>query len=172
MTLTYAHIEELFHRYRAELTRRLLTMVSSHDAAADLLQDTYVRLLRFARMQPVEQPRALLHRIAKNLAIDYLRTKRGGLHDMEALEVALDAPCPVPSQERVLLAKERLRLLTQAVEALPPRTKEAFLLYRFSGCSYREIADRMGISISGVDKHIRRAIEQTYAAVKAFDAAE
>ena len=71
-----------------------------------------------------------------------------------------------------MLAKERLCLFIQAVEGLPPRTKEAFLLYRLSGCSYREIAGRMGISISGVDKHIRRAIEQTYTTVKAFDAAE
>ncbi len=172
MTLTYAHIEELFHRYRPELIRRLLAMVSSRDAAADLLQDTYVRLLRLADTQSVEQPRALLHRIATNLAIDHLRTKRAGRHDTETLEAALDVPCPVPSQERALLAKERLRLFIQAIEALPPRTKEAFLLYRLSGCSYREIADRMGISISGVDKHIRRAIEQTYATVKAIDAAE
>jgi len=42
MTLTYAHIEDLYHRYRAELTRRLFAMVSSRDAAADLLQDTAV----------------------------------------------------------------------------------------------------------------------------------
>lgn len=172
MKLTYAHIEELFHWYQAELTRRLLAMVNSRDAAADLLQDTYVRLLRFTSTQPVEQPRALLHRIAANLAIDHLRTKRGGLHNAEALEAALDVPCPVPSQEQALLAKERLCLFIQAVEGLPPRTKEAFLLYRLSGCSYREIAGRMGISISGVDKHIRRAIEQTYTTVKAFDAAE
>lgn len=77
MTLTYAHIEKLFHRYRAGLTRRLLAIVNSRDAAADLLQDTYMRLLRFASTQPVEQPCSLLHRIAANLAIDHLRAKRG-----------------------------------------------------------------------------------------------
>lgn len=172
MTLTYAYIEELFHRYRAELTRRLLVMVHSRDVAADLVQDSYVRLLKIADTQPIEQPRALLHRIAANLAIDHLRATRDGPRAAGPLEEALEVPSHHPSQERALLAKERLRLFMQAVEALPPRTKEAFLLYRLSDCSYREIAERMGISVSGVDKHIRRAIEQTYAAVAGFDAAE
>lgn len=172
MTITYAHIEELFHRYRAELMRRLLVMVRSRDVAADLVQDSYVRLLKVADTQSIEQPRALLHRIAANLAIDHLRATRGGPQAAGPLDTALEMPCNNPSQERALLAKERLCLFMQAVEALPPRTKEAFLLYRLSDCSYREIAERMGISISGVDKHIRRAIEQTYAAVAAFDDAE
>lgn len=169
MTLSYAQIEDLFRRYRDELTRRLLSMVKSRETAADLLQETYVRILRLANTQSVDQPRALLHRIARNLAIDHLRTYKGGQNLSESLDVALEMPCPVPSQERVLLGKERLQVFIQAVENLPPRTREAFLLHRLEGLSYREIGERMGISISGVDKHIRRAIEQTLEAVERLD---
>lgn len=172
MTLTYAQIEDLFHRYRDELTRRLHAMTNSRETAADLMQETYVRLLRLTDTQSVEQPRALLHRIATNLAIDHLRARKSGPNVAEPLAAALELPCPVPSQERALLGKERLQMFIQAVEDLPPRTKEAFLLYRVHECSYREIAVRMGISLSGVDKHIRRAIEHTCASVDAFDGVE
>lgn len=172
MILTYMQIEDLFHRYRDELTRRLVAMVKSHDIAAELMQETYLRLLGLVDTHAVDHPRALLHRIATNLAIDHLRAMKTRLNVTEPLEMALELPCQVPSQERALLGKERLRIFIQAVEDLPPRTKEAFLLYRVHECSYREIAARMGISLSGVDKHIRRAIEQTCASVDAFDGVE
>ncbi|ULA62187.1 MAG: DNA-directed RNA polymerase sigma-70 factor [Nitrospira sp.] len=172
MALTTAQIADLFSLYRDELMRRLIGMVHSRDTAADLMQDTYVRLLRITDAQPVEQPRALLHRIARNLAIDYLRARKNGPNAADPLETALDLPCPVPTQERALLGKERLQMFIQAVEDLPPRTREAFVLYRVHEYSYREIAAHMGISLSGVDKHIRRAIEQTCASVDAFDGVE
>ena len=170
--LTYAQIEDLFNRYREELTRRLLTMVNSRETAADLLQETYVRLLRLPGTRAVEQPRALLHRIATNLAIDHLRARKNGHHLVEPIEAAMELPCPVPSQERSLLGKQRLQRFIHAVQQLPPRTREAFLLYRIHGHSYREIAERMKISVSGVDKHIRRAIDQTCASVESLDEAE
>ena len=73
IALTYTQIASLFHQYREELTRRLIGMVKSRETAADLVQDTYLRLLRLGNQHVVEQPRALLHKIATNLAIDHLR---------------------------------------------------------------------------------------------------
>lgn len=172
MTLSYAQIEHLFHQYRDELTRRLMAMVNSRDTAADLMQETYLRLVRLANTTTVEHPRALLHRIATNLAIDHLRTSKSGVGPTEPIEAALDCPCPVPSPERELIGKERLQRFIQVIDGLPPRTREAFLLYRVYGYSYREIALKMGISLSGVDKHIRRAIDQTCASVESLDGDE
>lgn len=172
MILTYVQIEDLFHKYRDELTRRLVAMVKSHDIAAELMQETYLRLLGLVDTHAVDHPRALLHRIATNLAIDHLRKDKNERNTQEPLEAALELPCPVPTQERALLGKERLQMFIQAVEDLPPRTREAFLLYRVYECSYREIAAKMGISLSGVDKHIRRAIEQTCKSVDALDDVE
>lgn len=147
-------------------------MVNSRETAADLLQETYVRLLRLADTRSVEQPRALLHRIAANLAIDHLRASKSRLHAAEPLETAIEVPCQAPSQERTLLGKERLQMFIRAVEALPPRTREAFLLYRIQGYAYRDIATKMGVSISGVDKHIRRAIDRINLAAEIFGRAE
>lgn len=172
LALTYAQIADLFHRYREELTRRLVSMVKSHETAADLVQDTYVRLLRLGDAHVVEQPRALLHRIAANLAIDHLRKEKNGVQAFDDMDAAMAVPSQSPSPERELLAKQRLRLCLQAIEQLPPRSREAFVLCRVYGYSYQEIAIRMGISESGVEKLLMRALDRSCEALKAIDLAE
>jgi len=172
MTLSYAQIEDLFHRHRDELTRRLITMVNSRDTAADLVQETYLRLLGLVNQQAVEHPRALLHRIAANLAIDHLRKDHSRPPHADSLDAAMEVPCAMPSQERVLLGKERLQVFLHAIDSLPPRTKEAFLLYKVYGYTYREIAARMRISESGVEKLLMRALEQSCAMLDSLTLAE
>jgi RNA polymerase sigma factor (sigma-70 family) len=172
LTLTSDQIEDLFHQYRDELTRRLVAMVNSRDTAADLLQETYVKLLGLVNTQAVEHPRALLHRIATNLAIDYLRKQKKPFHAVDSLDAAMEVPCGSPCAERIMLGKERLQLSLQAIDKLPPRTREAFLLYRVYGYSYREIAARMGISDSGVEKLLMRALDQFCTQFDPLDADE
>ena len=172
LRLTYAQIASLFHQYREELTRRLVSMVKSHETAADLVQDTYVRLLRLGDAQVVEQPRALLHRIAGNLAIDHLRKEKHAFHNTNSMDVAMAVPCQAPSPERELRGKQRLRICLQVIERLPPRSREAFVLCRVYGYSYQEIAVRLNISESGVEKLLMRALDRSCEALKAIDLAE
>ena len=170
--LTYEQIADLFHQYREELTRRLIGMVKSRETAADLVQDAYVRLLRVGDRQAVEQPRALLHRIAANLAIDHLRKEKNGVQAIDSLDAALTVPCQTPSPERELLGKQRFRIVLQAIERLPSRTREAFLLCRVYGYSYQEIATRMNISESAVEKLLMRALDRSCKALEALNQAE
>lgn len=170
LRLTYTQIASLFHQYREELTRRLVGMVKSHETAADLVQDTYVRLLRLGEAQVVEQPRALLHRIAANLAIDHLRKEKIAVQAFDGMDAAMAMPSHGPSPEREVLAKQRVRLCLQAIEQLPPRSREAFVLCRVYGYSYQEIAVRMNISESGVEKLLMRALDQSYAALEMIKA--
>lgn len=170
--LTYEQITSLFHQYREELTRRLIGMVKSRETAADLVQDTYVRLLRLGNRQTVEQPRALLHRIAANLAIDHLRKEKHLVHAADSLDAAMAVPCQTPSPERALLGKQRFRIVLHAIERLPSRTREAFLLCRVYGYSYQEIATRMNISESAVEKLLMRALDRSYEALEALNKAE
>ncbi|MGE0642285.1 MAG: RNA polymerase sigma factor [Nitrospira sp.] len=170
LRLTYTQIASLFHQYREELTRRLVGMVKSHETAADLVQDTYVRLLRLGEAQVVEQPRALLHRIAANLAIDHLRKEKIAVQAFDGMDAARAMPSHGPSPEREVLAKQRVRLCLQAIEQLPPRSREAFVLCRVYGYSYQEIAVRMNISESGVEKLLMRALDQSCAALEMIKA--
>jgi RNA polymerase sigma-70 factor (ECF subfamily) len=64
-----------------------------------------------------------------------------------------------PSAERELIAREELRLVSDALAALPDRTLRIFRLYRLDGLRQREIAIELGISVSSVEKHLRRAYQ-------------
>ena len=142
IALTYTQIASLFHQYREELTRRLIGMVKSRETAADLVQAVYLRLLRLSDQHVVEQPRALLHKIATNLAIDHLRKEKHSVQGFDCLDTAMAVPCHAPSPERELLGKQRFRLFLQAIEHLPSELVRLF-------CS----AECMGTPI----KRLRRA---------------
>lgn len=170
MNLTCQDIEHLFHAHRHELTRCLYRMVRCEQAAADLTQETYMRLLNLAQTTSVIYPRALLFRTATNLAIDYLRKGKFEWHTGDVLEVAMDVPSGAPSAERAVLDKQRLEIFLQAIDILPPRCKEAFLLHRVHDCSYRDIATRLQISESAVEKLIMRALLHCRATLQQHDA--
>jgi RNA polymerase sigma factor (sigma-70 family) len=134
MNMTTPVIEQLFHHHWQELTRAIRRIVRCEQAAADLAQETYLRFLNMGRSVSVSFPRALLFRTAQNLAIDHLRRGKfepqgGGTDDLFR-----DLPSGAPSPERVLSDKQRVRLLLHAIESLPPRCKEAFLLHRVLAC--------------------------------------
>ncbi len=171
MNLTCQDLEHLFHEHRHELTRCLYRMVRCDQTAADLTQETYMRLVNLAQTTSVTYPRALLFRTATNLAIDYLRKGKHERHTGEGLEAAMDVPSAAPSAERSVLDKQRLKVFLQAIHTLPPRCREAFLLHRVHDCSYRDIAARLEISQSAVEKLIMRALVHCRATLGQHDGA-
>jgi RNA polymerase sigma-70 factor (ECF subfamily) len=66
------------------------------------------------------------------------------------------------SLEAGLIRDERNRLIQQAINRLPPQCRAAFTLRMFYGCSYKEVADRLGISAKTVEKHIARGLRETH----------
>ena len=109
------------------------------------------------------EPRAYLYRMAENLLHDRRRTAGWRTSREEAWVAAqLGATREAdgrPSAERELIAREELRLITAALAALPDRTLRIFRLYRLDGLRQREIALELGISVSSVEKHLRRAYQ-------------
>lgn len=139
------------------LLGRLKRVAGTADDAEDLLQSAFLRLISYRHTAEVEKPEAFLVRTAINLGIDERRKLRhrleiGGL-DLEALEIADQAP---PADE-VFDARTRLEGVKIALQQLPPRTLEIFLLRRVDGLRHREIANRLGITVSAVEKHVARA---------------
>ncbi|MGC4097099.1 MAG: sigma-70 family RNA polymerase sigma factor [Nitrospira sp.] len=139
---------------RSFLTRRL----GCADAAADIVQDTYVRLALRGNHQSHDNPRALVFRVAANLATDHNRHRRiqekfdGGT--VEALHIA----SPIPSPDADLLARQEEALLKEAIAELPKTRRMVFLLRMSQELSYSQIAQRVGISVSAVEKHMHKAI--------------
>lgn len=123
--------------------------------AADLAQDTFVRILVSGRLPDATQSRAHLTQIAKGLVID--------LHRRRVLEAAyLEALAALPhnlapSPEERALALEALLLLDAALASLPAKVREAFVLSQLDGLTYSAIASQLGLSVGAVRKYMLRA---------------
>jgi RNA polymerase sigma-70 factor, ECF subfamily len=149
--------EFLSERY-GELKRRLTRRLGSSDWAEEALHDTYLRLDGTEAVQPIDNPDAYLFRAAFNNALNRRRAENRRLSavDIESLlHIADDAP----GVQRILEARSDLSLLKKAMAALPARQRAILLAARLEGLTRRQIADRLAISVSMVDKELKKAQE-------------
>ncbi len=132
------------------LAARFRTSVLDVD---DLVQETYLRAARYGDATDSGQPRALLLRIAVNIARDQLRRRvvRGGLHVPLEQVSEPELGTQGPDQDAQLELK-------RTVLALPPRYREVFVLSRFTGLTYEEIASHLGISVKTVEWRMGKAL--------------
>lgn len=149
----------MLERFYRELLNFLHRQVGDRDAAADLAQESYARVLAAQRSgPPVMDGRALLYRTARNLVIDQHRRAALRRHDSLDEVAASDEP-PAPQHlqpEEALVRQQTVHGYVQVIENLPPRCREAFVLHVIDGLPQAEIAARMGISVSMVEKHVVR----------------
>ena len=151
---------------RDDLVRFLTARMSSSAGAEDLVQDLYVRLATIELAGPVENPSAFLYRAAINLMLDRGRGERRSgqreqaWQDSRHLTIGAAAAADEPSPEDQASARQRLRLLVEAVETLPPKTRRAFQLHKFEGLSQLETAARLGVTRKTVEKQLAVALKQ------------
>lgn len=151
----------VFERYYRELLNVCARLVKDRDAAADVVQESYARVLALQQSgQAIPQPRALLHQTARRVIIDQHRRLEVRRHeDIDDLNEAEQPASPHHLQPESVYAHEQTtRAIVAAIEALPPRCREAFVLNRFDGLSHQQVAERMGISKNMVAQHITRAM--------------
>jgi len=151
-------LDALFRLYHRELTRVAFRRLHDQDAAADLVQDAFVRYLSADRVVAPLSPRFFLHRIVANLTLDALRrTKRRGLL-LAIDDVAETIADPAPLADHLLMARQEFKLLSRALNELQPRCRAALLLNRVEGKTHAEIAAMLGVSSSMVSKYIMAAL--------------
>ena len=151
---------QLDQAYRNE-AGRLLRYVGSragHEAAADLVQEVFVRAAGSRQLGLLANPAGFLRRVARNLLIDRARSRRTR-PVLLSLDEALDAPM-APEQALELEAADLLRQYEQSVAALPAKTRRVFLMHRVEGLTYRDIHLELRISISTVEYHMMKALAQ------------
>lgn len=140
----------LYIAHRRELVNYANGIVGDHGRAEDVVQEAYLRFRAAAAGRLLEEPVGYLYRIVRNLALDgRRRTMLEGRHIEGTLvqvedEIAEDRPSP----EAVLMARQDLQRVLAAMAELPERTRIALEMHRFGGCKLREIAERLGISVS------------------------
>jgi RNA polymerase sigma-70 factor, ECF subfamily len=155
---------KLFAESREALHRYIRRFVGSSETAKEIVQEAFLRTYR--QRESVTTLRAFLFSTARNLAANEYRhrriVERGAVRDFGDSWV----PAQRESLEAELLRDERNRLIQEAIDRLPPQCRAAFTLRVFHECSYKEVADRLGISAKTVEKHIARGLHDTHSYLK------
>ena len=155
---------KLFAESRQALHRYILRFVGSSETAKEIVQEAFLRTYR--QRESVTTLRAFLFSTARNLAANEYRHRR--TMERDALGNFGDSWVKTEreSLEAELLRDERNRLIQEAIDRLPPQCRAAFALRVFHECSYKEVADRLGISAKTVEKHISRGLRETHIYLK------
>lgn len=154
---TYFEKRESLLLFLAARTRSMAT-------AEDLIQDLYIKLSTMEATTSVRAPGALLYRMTANLLVDHLRSvQRSSQRNAEwriEKRTVLGGEDVVdePAADDLLIAKQRVRQLAEAVAALPPQMGRAFRLHKLEGLSQAQTAQAMGVSVKMIEQHIQAAI--------------
>ncbi|MEA3132502.1 MAG: hypothetical protein QOG17_348 [Gammaproteobacteria bacterium] len=155
---------KLFAESRQALHRYILRFVGSSETAKEIVQEAFLRTYR--QRESVTTLRAFLFSTARNLAANEYRHRQ--TMERDALGNFGDSWVKTEreSLEAELLRDERNQLIQEAIDRLPPQCRAAFALRVFHECSYKEVADRLGISAKTVEKHIARGLRDTHSYLK------
>jgi RNA polymerase sigma factor (sigma-70 family) len=145
-------------RHRPALHRYLSKFTSGADDVEDLVQETFVRVYSLADYRSVESPKALLYRIAHNLAVERARRQitqaTDSMADLEPLGVySSEAPA-----EEQIDARRRFESFCAAVEKLPPLCRRVFVLRKVYKLSHAEISEVLNVSHSTIEKHVAKGL--------------
>ena len=124
----------------ADLVKHLSRRLGGSADAADVVQDTYLRIQNIPAETEIRNPRSYLFRMAENVAVDHLRSQATRQRHFPAGEIE-DIEDDQVSAERTVDYRQRLALLQRAVAALPERQRQVFLMHKFDNLSHSQIAD-------------------------------
>jgi RNA polymerase sigma-70 factor (ECF subfamily) len=138
-----------------EVVRRVAVRIGGKGDAEELVQGAWLRMANYSATREVQDPAALLVKIAVNIYRDHWRRESKWMDRSADIDVQADSE-PLP--DRVLAGRERLERVQAGIARLPLRTRQIFLMQRQDGLTYGEIARQLRISESAVEKHICRAL--------------
>lgn len=151
-------VHDLHRTEEGRLRRYFLRRLRNAADAADATQETFLRLLSVPQTTIIENPQAYLFQIAKSVASKTAARSATDARLFAPAEAGLDQPLDAPCQERIVNSRQCLLILAKAIEKLPNRCQEVFILSRLHGMANGEIAGRLGISRNMVEKHIIKAL--------------
>ncbi|KIQ37482.1 MULTISPECIES: sigma-70 family RNA polymerase sigma factor [Pseudomonas] len=156
-------VDGLFRAHNAWLTGWLRRRLGCPHSAADLAQDTFIKVLGARDTQQIVEPRAFLTTIARRVLCNHYRRQ-----DLERAYYQALSELPesvAPSEEERAIILETLVELDQLLDGLPGPVKSAFLMSQVDGLSHGEIASALGISIATVKRHLNKAALRCYFAL-------
>lgn len=150
-------VTRLFRDHNEALVRFLALRLRSQQEARDVAQEAYVRLLKLDQPGAVSFLRAFLFKTAANIAVDRIR------HEQMARRIVreskfLDELSAQPTPEQFATDAQELKLAERLIDELPPKCRRAFLLHKFYGLDFSDIARQMGLGERMVRTYVFRAL--------------
>jgi RNA polymerase sigma factor (sigma-70 family) len=151
-------LARLSQRYRPILARYFERQIRDSGEIEDLVQEVFIRLAHRQNIASIDRLEGYLFETAANVIRDRVRrrvVRHADRHDSyeESLHAVEDF-----SPERVYLGEEALQEIVHALQELPERTRTVFILHRLEELRHADIARRLGISVSAVEKHVVKAM--------------
>ena len=151
-------ISSVFLENSTFLKKFLSRFLREQQDIEDVVQETYLRAYSAEKKKEIDQPKAFLFQIAKNLALTELSRKARQATDfIEDVDPGMVNGASATTEEE-LEASQHIALFCEAVAALPERRRRACLLRKVHGLPYSEIAERLDISVSAVEKHLLKGM--------------
>ncbi|MFC7292852.1 RNA polymerase sigma factor [Hirschia litorea] len=153
--------------------RRLIKRIApDRQQVEDITQETIMRALHAEKENEIEQPKAYLFMIARNLVKDELdRKSRSIIEFIDDYAPDIEAE-DVPTPEEILDSRKRMHLFGEAVASLPKQCREVFVLKKVYGYSHKDISKKLGISISTTEKHTIAGLKRCREFMNARDASK
>jgi RNA polymerase sigma factor (sigma-70 family) len=142
------------------LVQFLRARTATEQDAEDAAQESMAKLLRYRDSEPPSAWKQLLYRIAVNVAHDQFRVAQTHRSKDHVALDGLDIAASEQSPEQRAVYEQQMARLSQAILALPPKCQRVYLLKRVHDLSHAQIAERCGISIKMVEKHLATALAQ------------
>jgi len=149
-------VHDFYIKHNAWLHAWLRKKVGCTTDAADLMHDTYLKLMLKEDLNFITEPRAYLTTIAHALMVNHLRRNKIEKACLEAIASLPESAMPSP--ETLAITIETLVKIDTMLDGLAPKARRAFLWCQLEGISHAEIADRLGVSVSSVRKYIANAL--------------
>ncbi len=144
--------------HRPALRAWLLARFPTLPDVDDLVQESLARMLRAREAGPIGSARALLFTTARNLALDAVRRQRVVRFEPITDETPSSVLADGTDVVETISKQQELELLTKAIQSLPERARQVFTLRTAYGLTQKQIAERLGVSLSTVEKQMTQGI--------------
>ena len=147
---------DAYIKHEGLLRSAILRICRRPDDADDLVQETFLRAFAAEAQADIKKPKAFLVTVATNLALSHVSkkayTETDYLEDTGQTEILEDRR--ETAGDEILASRQKLLVFVRAVSMLPPRCKQVFLMRKLEGLKLKQIATRLNLSVSAVEKHV------------------
>lgn len=150
-------VDNMYREHHGWLSLFVQRRLTCPQVTADLVQDTYVRLLVSKKLPQRQDSRRYLTHIAKGLVVDLYRRRRIESAYLDMLEQQ-PSEFAVSTEDKVIMI-DMLFEIDSMLHKMPFKVRQALILRQVEGLSYKEIAQCLDVSISSVEKYVARALQ-------------